>query len=379
MNKNAIILASGPGMRMHPWTLTCPKVLFKIKGKSLLDWHIDCLKENGIKNIIITAHYLSDRIRKATKEKIFHEYRLIGSGGACRKIMRRYRLKRAVIIYGDTYFSPEIYTMIPEVYAQNDRNFIFTEDPGGHSNGLIRYNWTTGKITTLSEKKKISDPDGRNAGIMILNSSVLTRPVGDLMSNVLHRRDDLYAFPIQPGVDMGVMKNYIRFGLENYGSPQTQVLLDKFGDTAVCAIEKILRAERIFIAGNGGSLATANHLALDWSKVGWKQVINLSEPGELTAYGNDIGFEAVFSEQLKRYRLSAQDVIVLISASGNSPNIVKVMDEHPKNIVGFTGNRGKLNSVKHKLPVDSDDIRVIEDSHLCYGHSITEMLEGLNG
>ena len=143
----------------------------------------------------------------------------------------------------------------------------------------------------------------------------------------------------------------------------------------------IVKAERIFIMGNGGSLATANHLALDWSKSSGKMVISLTGSESITANGNDNGFENIFVNQLACFGITKQDVIVLISASGNSPNIVKVLKQYPVNkfqVLGMTGNKGYLKSNTNvQLSVSSDDVQIIEDAHLCYGHVITNVLNAL--
>lgn len=392
---NIIILTMGAGTRMKPWTDKKNKALFRVNGEELMFYHLSNIQAFCIQftklNAVITASASIQFARYVKLPRflygqgrisVYEEIGLLGSGGACKDVFDRYGFDRAVIIYGDTYFEKNIYSLLPELYKNTAKNYIFTEETGKHKNGLIKYNEKTDKITAISERENIRRANGRNAGIMILNKEVFTsygRKTGDLMKDVLPGRKDLYAFPIEPpGVDIGILPNYIRLTMENYDSPQAESLLNDYANVAIPAIEKILRADRIFLAGNGGSLATANHLALDWSKVGNKQTIVLGNPEHITAYGNDENFENIFVNQLDKYVLSDKDVIVLISTSGDSPNLVKMLTCFKgEQFVAFCGKQGKLSELKYCLPVNSVKTRVIEDAHLCYGHAITEIMEGL--
>jgi D-sedoheptulose 7-phosphate isomerase len=152
------------------------------------------------------------------------------------------------------------------------------------------------------------------------------------------------------------------------------------------ALEKIAQlletAEKngktVFVMGNGGSAATASHIATDWSKTAERvgkpllRCISLNDNVPfMTAIGNDLGYEHVFSRQLENL-LDAGDVVVIISGSGNSPNVVKAADLSSKKgattvgMTGFTG--GKLRQMADVcLHVNSDQYGVIEDLHMAAG------------
>ncbi|MDI6787973.1 MAG: SIS domain-containing protein [Planctomycetota bacterium] len=151
--------------------------------------------------------------------------------------------------------------------------------------------------------------------------------------------------------------------------------------TAERFLRRILGAGRIFICGNGGSLSTASHLALDWGKVGGKEVICFNNPDIISAYSNDCRYENIFIEQLNRFKVADTDVILIISTSGNSPNVSRIVDVYPaKNILLMTG-RGQsrlVNMADITIKVPSDNIRIIEDAHLGIGHFITEIMERMN-
>lgn len=107
---------------------------------------------------------------------------------------------------------------------------------------------------------------------------------------------------------------------------------------------------RLFFVGNGASSAFSNHMALDWSKNGNIKSFTLSDSSLLTALSNDISYEDAFSKYLEIYDFNKNDLVITISSSGNSKNIVSVINYCKKNkikTVGFSG----LNSdnITHKL------------------------------
>ena len=106
---------------------------------------------------------------------------------------------------------------------------------------------------------------------------------------------------------------------------------------ALQLVEKAYRdGKQIFIVGNGGSASTASHMVCDFQKfiLGYKgdrkiprmKALSLSDNTEvLTAWANDVGYEVVFSEQLKNLA-DEGDLLIALSASGNSPNIIRAVD-----------------------------------------------------
>ncbi|MDB3944016.1 SIS domain-containing protein, partial [Candidatus Pelagibacter sp.] len=113
--------------------------------------------------------------------------------------------------------------------------------------------------------------------------------------------------------------------------------------------KKILTNKNIFVCGNGGSAAIANHLVCDYIKLLRKntklkpRVISLSTSIELiTAISNDFSYDKIFSEQLS-YLANKGDLLILISSSGNSKNIINALRFCKKNkikTVGLSGFKG---------------------------------------
>ena len=85
---------------------------------------------------------------------------------------------------------------------------------------------------------------------------------------------------------------------------------------------------KIYFFGNGASAAFANHMALDFSKNGKILSRSLSDSSILTALANDFSYEQAMVEFLKIEEVSTKDLIITISSSGNSPNIINVLNNH---------------------------------------------------
>ncbi|WOB07273.1 SIS domain-containing protein [Piscinibacter gummiphilus] len=145
------------------------------------------------------------------------------------------------------------------------------------------------------------------------------------------------------------------------------------------AIEKVEKSGKtIFVMGNGGSAATASHIATDWSKTAERvnkpliRCISLNDnTAFMTAIGNDLGYDEIFARQLRNL-CGKGDLVVIISGSGNSPSVLKAND-YAKSVgattvglTGFTG--GKLRKdVDICFHVESDQYGVIEDMHMAAG------------
>jgi D-sedoheptulose 7-phosphate isomerase len=148
------------------------------------------------------------------------------------------------------------------------------------------------------------------------------------------------------------------------------------------------RRATIYVAGNGGSAATASHWVNDLCKATKRspglppmRVIGLNDNMSwLTALANDEGYERVFSGQLENFAAPG-DVLIVMSASGNSPNLVQAVDmatERGLTTVGFLGFDGGI--LKNKvdvalwLPTEKGAYGVVESAHSLFCHILTEWL-----
>lgn len=143
----------------------------------------------------------------------------------------------------------------------------------------------------------------------------------------------------------------------------------------------------VFVMGNGGSASTATHLTCDLDKNTLSpfttyprfRVMALNDSMALfSALANDCGYDSVFREQLVSF-LQREDVVVAISTSGNSPNVLNAV-EYAKQVgaltVGWMGYQGGklVDLVDLPIIVPSDNIEQIEDIHLMLGHMVTQAL-----
>src|SRR4051794_28035346 len=153
-------------------------------------------------------------------------------------------------------------------------------------------------------------------------------------------------------------------------------------------IEEAYHAGRfVFICGNGGSGATASHRSEDLAKCTLRdfenqkrlKVLSLTDnTAGIMAWANDEGYDRIFLEQLKNLA-SPGDVLLAISGSGNSPNILKAVEwaeAHGLETVGFTGfSGGKLQGMaRHNLHVGIDDMGIVESLHQVVYHWLIDAL-----
>lgn len=142
---------------------------------------------------------------------------------------------------------------------------------------------------------------------------------------------------------------------------------------------------KVQFCGNGGSAADAQHLAAEFSGRFYKNRQALPadalhcNSSYLTAVANDYGYDEVYS-RLVEGTMQSGDILIGLSTSGNSPNIVKAFETaKAKNIatIGFTGNDGgKLSSLsQYLLNVPSTNTPRIQESHIMLGHIICELVE----
>lgn len=144
---------------------------------------------------------------------------------------------------------------------------------------------------------------------------------------------------------------------------------------------------KVITCGNGGSASTSSHYITDWNKMvnlhtgkmfrGFSLCDNI---GAITAFGNDLSYEDIFSGQLKAI-LDGGDLLIGISGSGNSPNVIKAVEYANQAgattlaIVGYDG--GKLKPLAHHyVHVPSFDMQLCEDFHLMFGHMVMKSLCG---
>lgn len=176
--------------------------------------------------------------------------------------------------------------------------------------------------------------------------------------------------------------NYIQ-DIKDYIGLEIQVLqqldVEKINAALNLLDETRLKKGRIYICGNGGSSATASHFQNDFNK-GVSEYIETpfrfhclnDNIATLMAIANDIGFEEVFRFQL-RGNLAPDDILIAISGSGNSANVINAVEyakAQGNKVIGLTGFSGgklkELSDISLHAPIDS--MQVTEDIHMIFDH-----------
>jgi len=161
--------------------------------------------------------------------------------------------------------------------------------------------------------------------------------------------------------------------------------LDRIGQAADMIIESLRNGGKIHFCGNGGSAADAQHLAAELSGRFYydRPPLNAEalhcNTSYLTAVSNDYGYEHIFA-RLLRGTAKKGDVLIGISTSGNSKNILKayeVCKEMGIHVISFTGMTGGAMKADSELllNVPSTDTPRIQESHIMIGHIICELVE----
>lgn len=165
---------------------------------------------------------------------------------------------------------------------------------------------------------------------------------------------------VMDGFDLGVFDQMVR------------LILDAYAQSA-----------HIFVMGNGGSGATASHLACDINKgccidldQKFKMICLNDNMPTMLALANDISYEAVFEEQLKNF-FNPGDLVIGISGSGNSKNVLRAIGYAAANggrTMGWSGfGGGELaEMVDLAFVVNSNDMQQVEDAHMVVAHMIMQ-------
>lgn len=167
----------------------------------------------------------------------------------------------------------------------------------------------------------------------------------------------------------------------------SEFLTDSISKAADMLIAAYRNGGKVLLVGNGGSAADAQHIA-------GELVANLNPKRKrralpalalttntsiITALGNDHDYDVVFSRKVEAFASHKEDVLIAISTSGNSKNIldaVRVAKEKGIKTIAFTGSGGKLmHEVDLALCVPSLDTQRIQETHITIGHILCDIIE----
>ena len=147
-----------------------------------------------------------------------------------------------------------------------------------------------------------------------------------------------------------------------------------------------LSGDKVLLCGNGGSAADCQHMAAefvsrfskDLDRRALPAIALTTDTSFLTGFGNDFGFEGIFGRQVEALG-SPGDVLIAISTSGNSPNVIRAVEAARKGsmiTIALTGNGGRLSAIAEvPITVPSTDTQYIQEAHLAVEHLLCELVE----
>ncbi len=167
------------------------------------------------------------------------------------------------------------------------------------------------------------------------------------------------------------------------GSLRDQV--ERIDAVGAAVIDRLNRGGTLYTAGNGGSAAQALHLAEELigryrgNRPALRAVCLNADPTAMSCIANDFGYERVFARQCEAL-LSVDDVLLVLSTSGKSPNLVealKVAREGGTLTVGLLGSTGGLCGplCDHEITIETTDSAFVQEAHQVVVHLLCEMIE----
>jgi D-sedoheptulose 7-phosphate isomerase len=170
---------------------------------------------------------------------------------------------------------------------------------------------------------------------------------------------------------------------------QVASLSREIADAADPMIEAVTAGNKLLICGNGGSAADAQHFAAELTgrfekeRRGLPGIALTTDTSALTAIGNDYGFERVFSRQVEALGREG-DLLLAISTSGNSPNVLAAIESAQRlgmGVVGLTGgDGGKMNGLcDHLVAIPSHRTARIQEMHISIIHIWCELIDEVVG
>ena len=168
--------------------------------------------------------------------------------------------------------------------------------------------------------------------------------------------------------------------LQRYLQKQAKILTT----IAELLIQAFQKSNKVFLFGNGGSAADAQHIACELSGKFYQNrdplpaIALTTNTSSLTAIGNDYGYEEVFARQVKGL-VREGDIVIGISTSGDSPNVLRGIEQAKQMgavTIALTGRGGRLKELTdYVLSVPSNDTPRIQEAHITAGHIICYLVE----
>lgn len=184
---------------------------------------------------------------------------------------------------------------------------------------------------------------------------------------------------------MPIPKDLLQTKIGTLQSALSNIPTDNFDKIADIFFRTLLEGRSIYWCGNGGSAAESSHLATELlgrfknNRAPYPSISLNADTALITCIANDFGYDEIYARQLEGLAKTG-DLIVVLSTSGNSPNVIRVLDEASKMGVISIGLLGKGGGkaaplCDHTIIVESDETARIQEVHLLLGHTLCEYAE----
>jgi len=377
----AVILAGGRGERLRPLTDHLPKPMAPINGVPFLDYLIQSVVDAGITHVTLLLGYKAHKILDRYEQGIGNGIEIDFSVGSVddltgRRLLNAYNLleDKFLLMYGDNYWPIAIDDM-QRLYASKEAKVLTTVFRNQDGTGEYGY----GNNIEVSQNAHVKRYDkqrlsqglnGVDIGYFIVDKACLTpREQGnvsfeeDILPGFIARQqlvaymtDTQYYYitnaqSLKTFTDVVEKENFQPLPNErtkmNFFANFMNDISDKIRDVDTSMLDAATNLVRntkrqggkLFIAGNGGSASIASHVAVDLTKNTGIQAHTFNEASLITGFGNDYGYEHWLEMALEFYA-SSNDILVLISSSGRSANMINAAHKAKQmglQLITFTG------------------------------------------
>ena len=423
---DAVILCGGRGERLRAVLSDRPKPLAEVDGRPFLELLLLALKTAGVRRVVLATGYLGEAIEGAMGDgrrfnvtlTYSREPEPLGTAGALRLAAGHVRSSPVLVLNGDSYCHYQLDAMLDVHRERSAAATLWLQREANASRfGSVELDGD-GRVVRFLEKA--GDTAGLiSCGVYVVERAVIDRiPTGRAVSL---ERD---VFPGLAGHDLyGVVGTGIFLDI---GTPESLAKADNLlhkelttlqtESTAIqrgrtfldqslavqrrgfdACLEQVARAAdvisrslrgggRVLLCGNGGSAADCQHIATELvcklsktlERPAMSALALTTDTSVLTAFGNDSGFEGVFARQVEAHGRKG-DVLIAISTSGNSPNVVRAV-ETARNLglitVGLLGEGGRLSQdVQHAIVVPDRDTQHVQETLLPLEHLLCDLIE----
>src|ERR1700694_372020 len=422
---DAVILSGGLGQRLRPVLSDRPKPLAEVDGRPFLEWLVLALKTAGVHHAVLATGYMGEAIERALGDgrwgwhlRARRDPEPLGTAGALRLAAGKARSNPVLVLNGDSYCRFQLDQMLALHRERRAGATIWLQrETDAARYGSVELDGD-GKIVRFLEKA--ADAAALiSCGVYLVERAVIDRiPTGRAVSL---ERDvfpelaghDLYGI-VGSGIflDIGtpqalakadnlLHKEFTTLQTESTAIQHGRTYLDRSLDVQRrgfdACLEQVVRAAdvisqslrgggRVLLCGNGGSAAHCQHIATELvcklSKQLDRPAISAlaltTDTSVLTAFSNDSGFEGVFARQVEAHGRRG-DVLIAISTSGNSANVVRAV-ETARNLglitVGLLGEGGRLaQNVDHAVVVPDRDTQHVQETLLPLEHLLCDLIE----